>query len=139
MPSSPVLQPQRGTRGMIFSSLLMLNSCVTELVDKAVVEDETSPRAVVTPGDDVDKLCNVQLPVDIAVRSSTDSESTEISEKSRFGNRRELRPENRREFRLVSCGGGTGPGSRPRVLVRVPVPSVVGSLEGSGRGRPGLT
>ena len=68
-----------------------------------------------------DSTENEQLPVDLSAWSSTDSESTDASLRSRFGNRRELR--------LFSCVVITGPGSRPRVLAWVPVPSVVlGSL-----------
>ena len=55
MPSSPTLQPQRGAGGMIFSSLVMLNSCFTELVDKTAVEDELNSCVVVIPVDDVGK------------------------------------------------------------------------------------
>ena len=109
MSSSPALQPQRGAGD---------KSVVNELADETVVDDEAIACDVVTPDDDVDKSCDVQLLGDMVesfcnveiivdVRSSSDSGSTGISEKSRLGNRREFRPENRREFSLVDRVSGS--------------------------------
>ena len=77
MSSSPALQPQHGAGG---------KSVVDELADETVVEDEPNSCADVTPVGDVDKSCDVQLPVDMSAWSSTDSESTGISEKFPPGN-----------------------------------------------------
>ena len=148
MSSSPALQPQRGAGGKSVADETAIEVVVDELADETAVEDEAIACKVVTAGDDVGKSCDVQLPGDMVesfcnvetivdVWSSSDSESTGISEKSRLGNRREFRPENRRELRLSDltekraafrlCGlvENTGPGSCPRVLPWVPVPCVV--------------
>ena len=91
MPSSPNLQPQRGAGvKSVVDETVDDEIVVGKLVDETAVEDEAIACDVVTPGDDADISCDVQLPVHIVVGSSTDSGSTEISDKTRFGNRREF-------------------------------------------------
>ncbi len=98
MPSSPTLQPQRGAGGKSVVNENAFEVVVDELAEETAVEDEAIACNVVTAGDEVGKSCDVQLPGDMVesfcngetivdVRSSDDSESTGISEKSRLGNR----------------------------------------------------
>ena len=119
----------------------------TELADSAPVEDEDNSCAVGLPDYDVGKSCNGELPDDRAeldcdVWSSTDSESTVITAESESENGAaftsvdgsDIVPEFSLVGRLLTpCrtrhGSRSCPGSCPRVLARVPVPSVVDRME----------